>query len=114
MTECIFCRIAAGELPADIVYQDGDVMAFRDVNPQAPVHVLIIPRNHITGFSAASEDDEPLLGKIARMAARVAAREGVGESGYRCVVNSGPHAQQAVQHLHMHVLGGRQMTWPPG
>lgn len=114
MDECLFCRIVAGEIPSDVVYQDADVVAFRDVNPQAPVHVLVVPRKHITGFAAASEEDEELIGKVARTAARVATHEKVADSGFRCVVNSGPHAQQTVPHLHLHVLGGRQFTWPPG
>ena len=114
MTDCLFCRIALGELPAQIVYQDGDVVAFRDVQPQAPVHVLVIPRLHMAGFADAGDEHRELLGKIAQTAARVAELEGIAETGYRCVVNSGTHAQQSVRHLHMHVLGGRQMTWPPG
>lgn len=114
MDECLFCRIASGEILADIVYQDGDLVAFRDVNPQAPVHVLVIPRQHIPNFRAAQDEDATLLGKIGLAAARVAGHEGIAESGFRCVINNGPHAQQTVHHLHMHVLGGRQMSWPPG
>lgn len=114
MTDCLFCKIALGELPTDIVYQDADVLAFRDIDAQAPAHVLVIPRRHIAGFTEASEADTQLLGKLCLTAARVAAREGIEQSGYRCVVNSGPDAQQSVHHLHLHVLGGRPMTWPPG
>lgn len=114
MADCLFCKIVAREMPADFVYEDENVVAFRDVNPQAPMHVLVVPRKHIGGFGEATEDDEQLIGKVARTAAQVAAQEGVAESGYRSVVNSGPHAQQSVPHLHMHVLGGRQMGWPPG
>lgn len=114
MTDCLFCKIALGELPTDVVYQDAEVVAFRDIDPQAPVHVLVIPRRHVTGFSDASEADASLLGKLCLTAARVASMEGIEESGYRTVVNSGPDANQSVHHLHMHVLGGRPMTWPPG
>lgn len=114
MTDCLFCRIIQGEIPADIVYQDDDTVAFRDINPQAPVHILVAPRKHVVCYTDAQEEDESLLGKVARGAARVAHMEGVAESGYRTVVNCGPNAQQSVPHLHMHVLGGRQMTWPPG
>jgi histidine triad (HIT) family protein len=114
MADCPFCDIAAGKVPADIVYQDSDVVAFRDINPAAPVHVLVIPRKHFATYGAATQEDEVLFGKIARAAARVAAQEGLEESGYRCVINAGPHAQQSVPHLHVHVLGGRQMSWPPG
>ncbi len=114
MTDCLFCKIALGEIPADVVYQDKDMLAFRDIDAQAPVHVLVIPRRHLAGFSDASEDDADLLGKLCLTAARVASREGIEHSGFRCVVNSGPDANQSVHHLHMHVLGGRAMTWPPG
>ena len=114
MEECLFCRIAAGSLPSDVVYEDTDVIAIRDINPQAPVHILVISRKHIPGFEDATEDNEKLLGHVARAAALVAQQEGVSKTGYRSVVNSGPDAQQSVPHLHMHVLGGRAMTWPPG
>lgn len=114
MIDCLFCRIAQGEIPADIVYQDDAVVAFRDVDPKAPVHILVIPRKHITGFGDAAEGDEQLLGKLARTAAQVARKEGIADSGFRSVINSGPNAQQSVHHLHIHVLGGRLMTWPPG
>jgi histidine triad (HIT) family protein len=114
VTECLFCKIAQGETQADVVFEDGDVVAIRDINPQTPVHVLVIPRKHIVSFSSLTEGDEWLVGKIARTAAHIAEHEGIAESGYRCVVNNGPQAQQSVPHLHMHVLGGRQMSWPPG
>jgi histidine triad (HIT) family protein len=114
VTDCLFCKIVAGEVPADIVYQDAEAVAFRDINPQAPLHVLVVPRKHFAGFAEADEDDEVLIGRVARTAARVAEREGVADGGYRIVVNFGPDAQQSVPHLHMHVLGGRQMSWPPG
>ena len=114
MSDCIFCRIAAKEVPADLVYEDDEVVAFRDLNPQAPVHLLIIPRRHLRGLDAAVAGDEPLLGRLALVAAQLAVKEGLAESGYRVVVNNGPDAGQAVDHLHYHVIGGRRMTWPPG
>lgn len=114
VTDCLFCKIAGGEIAAEMVYQDPDVVAFRDINPKSPVHVLVIPRKHLADFRDATAEDEALIGKVARAAARIAVQEGVAESGFRSVVNSGPHAQQSVPHLHMHVLGGRQMSWPPG
>jgi histidine triad (HIT) family protein len=114
MSDCIFCRIAAKEIPADLVYEDDEVVAFRDINPQAPVHLLIIPRRHLSGLAAAGEADTPLLGRLALVAAELAEKEGLGQSGYRVVVNNGPDAGQAVDHLHYHLLGGRRMTWPPG
>lgn len=114
MTDCLFCKIVSGEVPADIVFQDEDVVAFRDVNPQAPVHVLVVPRVHIAGFDEIDPEHEVLVGRVARAAARIAAREGIAGSGFRAVVNRGPDAQQSVPHLHLHVLGGRSMTWPPG
>jgi histidine triad (HIT) family protein len=114
MTDCLFCRIVAGEIPATIVYEDGDIVAFRDIQPQAPVHVLVVPRKHIARFADLDEEDEALVGRLARAVARIAAQEGVLESGYRTVVNNGPDAQQSVPHLHMHVIAGRPMSWPPG
>lgn len=114
MIDCLFCRIVLGEVPADIVYSDENVLAFRDIQPIAPVHVLVVPRRHIASYSAAAEEDAGLLGKLALTAARVAQQEGVAESGYRTMVNTGPDAQQSVHHLHLHVLGGRQFGWPPG
>ena len=114
MADCLFCKIIAGEIPADIVYEDDSSVAFRDIQPQAPVHILVVPRRHIAGLLEVSEDNERLMGRIFRAAARVAAQEGIAETGFRSVVNHGPDAQQSVNHLHVHVLGGRQMSWPPG
>ena len=114
MADCLFCRIAAKEIPSDIVYEDEQVVAFRDLNPQAPVHLLVIPRRHLSGLDAATEGDEALLGHLAQVSARLAEQEGLGEGGFRLVVNNGPDAGQAVAHLHYHVLGGRKMSWPPG
>ena len=114
MDGCLFCSIVSGDVPADIVYRDDDVMAFRDIQPQAPVHVLVVPLKHIANFGELGTDDDELMGKIARAVARVANDEGVAESGYRSVVNAGPDASQSVPHLHVHVLGGRALGWPPG
>jgi histidine triad (HIT) family protein len=112
--DCLFCRIIAGEIPADIVHQDDRSLAFRDINPQAPTHILVIPREHIESLDEAGQRDEATLGHLLRVAARLANQEGLSESGYRTVVNTGAGAGQSVFHLHLHVLGGRQMNWPPG
>jgi histidine triad (HIT) family protein len=112
--DCIFCRVVAGEVRADVIFQDDRCVAFRDINPQAPVHVLVIPREHIESLDDAGRGDEAVLGHILRVAARVANDEGLSESGFRTIINTGAGAGQSVLHLHLHVLGGRQMTWPPG
>ncbi len=109
----IFEKIIAREIPAKIVYEDDDVLAFHDVNPQAPVHVLIVPKKVIPRLSEASASDEALLGKLLLTAKRVAADLGL-TNGYRVVINNGPDAGESVPHLHVHVLGGRTMAWPPG
>jgi histidine triad (HIT) family protein len=111
---CLFCRIVAGEITADVVYQDERSVALRDINPQAPMHVLVIPLDHIESLDEASQRDEALLGHLLRVAARVANEQGYSESGYRTVINTGAGAGQSVFHLHLHVLGGRTMSWPPG
>jgi histidine triad (HIT) family protein len=111
---CLFCRIVAGEIPADIVHQDDRSVVIRDLNPQAPVHLLVIPREHIDSLDDASQKDEGLLGHLLRVAAKVANAEGLAEAGYRAVINNGAGAGQSVFHLHVHVLGGRTMNWPPG
>jgi histidine triad (HIT) family protein len=111
---CLFCRIIAGKVPADFVHQDERSVVIRDVNPQAPTHVLVIPREHLDSLDDASQRDESLLGHLLRIAARVANEEGHGESGYRTVINTGAGAGQSVFHLHVHLLAGRQMNWPPG
>ena len=113
MTGCLFCKIIAGEIPADIVYEDDEIMAFRDIAPVAPQHILIIPKKHITGPSSITEEDEQLIGRLMRMAGKVAADNGVGDA-YRLVLSNGAGAGQLVFHLHMHILGGRPMHWPPG
>jgi histidine triad (HIT) family protein len=111
---CLFCRIVAGEVPADVVYQDERSLAFRDINPQAPAHLLVVPRDHMESLDEASQRDEALLGHLLRVAARIANEQGLSESGYRTVVNTGAGAGQSVFHLHLHVLGGRPLGWPPG
>jgi histidine triad (HIT) family protein len=111
---CIFCKIAKKEIPAKVVLEDDEVIAFHDTNPQAPTHVLIIPKRHITGIGHAEPGDELLLGRLLLAARRVAEKTGVAESGFRTVVNQGANAGQTVFHLHVHVIGGRPMAWPPG
>ncbi|HYN85163.1 MAG TPA: histidine triad nucleotide-binding protein [Pyrinomonadaceae bacterium] len=115
MSNCIFCKIVAGEIPAQVVYEDERAVAFRDINAQAPTHVLVIPRAHVASLAEASERGErELLGHVLDAAARVAAQEGLREGGYRTVINTGAGAGQSVFHLHAHVLGGRPLSWPPG
>jgi histidine triad (HIT) family protein len=111
---CLFCRIIAQEIPADFVARDDRSIVIRDINPQAPTHLLVIPLEHIESLDEASQKDEALLGHLLRVAARVANDAGLGESGYRAVINTGAGAGQSVFHLHVHVLGGRPMIWPPG
>ena len=111
---CLFCRIVAGEVSAESVFQDERSVAFRDINPQAPVHVLVIPRDHIESLDDASQREEALLGHLLRVAARVANEQGLSETGYRTIINTGAGAGQSVFHLHLHVLGGRSLNWPPG
>lgn len=112
--DCIFCRIAAGEIPAKVVYQDEHVVAFRDIDPQAPVHVLVVPRLHVPSLELAVDADCELLGHLL-LGARAAARgEGCAGSGYRAVLNVGADGGQLVPHVHVHVLGGRGLGWPPG
>jgi len=116
MTEagCLFCRVISKEIPADFVHQDDRSIVIRDINPQAPTHLLVIPLEHIESLDDAAQKDEALLGHLLRVGARVANAEGLGESGYRTVINTGAGAGQSVFHLHVHVLGGRPMNWPPG
>jgi histidine triad (HIT) family protein len=113
-TDCLFCRIAANEIPADFVEQDSRSFVIRDINPQAPTHLLVIPREHIESLDDASQKDEALLGHLLRMAARVANAAGLEEDGYRTVINTGAGAGQSVFHVHLHVIGGRPLNWPPG
>jgi histidine triad (HIT) family protein len=112
--DCLFCRIGAGEIPADIVHQDDLLVAFRDINPKAPTHVLLIPRRHIASALELRETDGPLLGRLFAVAADLARTEGLAEAGYRLVTNVGAWGGQSVHHLHLHLLGGRRLGWPPG
>jgi histidine triad (HIT) family protein len=112
--DCLFCKIAAGTIPADVVHQDDLVVAFHDVNPKAPTHVLLIPRRHIPSVAELSGVDSEMLGRLFTVAAQVARDAGVAKSGYRMVTNAGAGAGQSVFHLHFHLLGGRSMSWPPG
>jgi histidine triad (HIT) family protein len=112
--DCIFCKIVAGAIPAAKIFEDERALAFRDINPHAPTHALVIPRAHIASLSEAGEDDEALLGHLLRVASRVARGEGHAEGGYRTVINTGPDAGQTVFHIHVHILAGRTLTWPPG
>ena len=114
MAETIFTKIMNREIPADIVYEDDQVLAFRDINPKAPTHVLVIPRKPIPRINEAQPEDQPLLGHLLLKAAEVARSLGLGEGGYRLVLNNGTDAGETVPHLHCHILGGRKMEWPPG
>ncbi len=112
--KCLFCRIVAREIPATIVWEDEHALAFKDLNPQAPVHCLVIPKRHLVGIHHAGKDDVDLLGRVFHGAREAAELLGVSGTGYRLVVNQGEHAGQSVFHLHMHLLGGRPLAWPPG
>ncbi len=114
MADCLFCRIAAGEIPATVIYQDEQVVAFRDISPQAPTHVLVIPRKHIPALVGLSPEEDALVGYLVRISAQIAESEGLAESGFRLVVNNGREAGQSVEHVHFHLLGGRPLSWPPG
>lgn len=114
MSDTIFGRIAAGEIPADIVYQDDDLVAFRDLSPQAPTHILVIPRKPIPTLNHLEEADAELVGKLFLATAKVAKQVGIAEAGYRVVINCNAAGGQTVFHLHLHLLGGRAMQWPPG
>jgi histidine triad (HIT) family protein len=113
MSDCLFCKIAAKEVDSEIVYESKDVLAFKDINPAAPVHILVIPTRHIPSAHELTADDGPLLGEMLAAIAGVAREQGV-EGGHRIVTNVGPDAGQSVDHLHLHLLGGRRMSWPPG
>ena len=116
MNDCVFCRIGRKEVPADIVWEDDDIVAFRDLHPQAPVHVLVIPRRHLSSVVDLGPDDGELAAKLLNAAVQVAGRAGLAgqKAGFRLVTNTGPDAGQSVEHLHWHVLGGRRLQWPPG
>ncbi len=114
MAECLFCQIVDGSIPARKLYEDDQAMAIEDVNPQASVHMLVIPKRHMVSLDETQETDEALLGRLLVVCAKMARERGIAESGYRVVANTGREAGQTVFHLHFHVLGGRSFTWPPG
>jgi len=114
MTNCLFCKLVAGDIPPDTVYEDDDVLVFRDINPQAPLHVLVVPKQHIATINDLGAEHAELVGKLYLAAQKVAQQEGVAEAGYRTVMNCNAQAGQTVFHLHLHILGGRKMGWPPG
>ncbi len=113
-SNCLFCRISAGEIPSNQVYEDDRSLAFRDINPQAPTHVLIIPKEHLASLSEAAPEHQALLGHLMLVAAKLARQLGLADQGYRTVVNTGADAGQSVWHIHVHLLGGRVLGWPPG
>lgn len=112
--DCIFCRIADLNIPVELLYQDHLLVAFRDIKPVAPVHILIVPKKHIPDLLHLGDIDAEMLGKVFEVATMLAQKEGIAESGFRIVVNAGPNAGQSVAHVHFHLLGGREMAWPPG
>jgi histidine triad (HIT) family protein len=115
MADCLFCKIVAGEIPATIVKRSADALAFRDIDARAPVHVLVIPTRHVAAVrDAKGQEGERLLGRLLAFAAELATEQGLDAEGYRVVTNTGKNAGQSVDHLHLHVLGGRKLTWPPG
>ncbi len=111
---CLFCRIVAGEIPATIVHETPDTLAFRDINPRAPSHILVIPRRHVDSVATLAPDDEALAGRLLLAAGEIARQEGFADQGYRVISNIGDWGGQTVNHLHLHVMGGRSFTWPPG
>jgi histidine triad (HIT) family protein len=113
-SDCLFCRVIAGEIPGDVVFRDQQVTAFRDINPQAPTHILIVPNEHLASTAEMTDAHVPLMGRIVQVAAELARQEKLGAGGYRLVVNTGPDAGQSVGHFHLHLLGGRRLGWPPG
>lgn len=114
MSDCVFCKMVQGEIKPTVLAETDRVLAFRDINPQAPTHVLVIPKQHLASLNDPSSQHADLIGELYQVAQRVAAQEGIAERGYRTVINCGPEGGQEVHHLHLHVLGGRQMRWPPG
>src|SRR4029453_14665385 len=111
---CLFCRIGRGEIPADLVHEDDLIVAFRDINPKAPTHILLIPREHMDSAANLAESDAEMLGRLFSVAAQLARDAGIADRGFPLVTNTGPAAGQSVDHLHFHLLGGRSMGWPPG
>ncbi len=114
MGDCLFCGIIKGDIKGDIVYQDSSVVAFRDINPKAPVHLLIVPRKHLSTLLDVGEEDKELIGDLMAVCTKLAKDQGISEDGFRVVVNCGAGAGQSVFHVHFHLLGGRPLTWPPG
>ncbi len=114
MCDCLFCKFISGEIQPDTVYEDDHVFAFRDIDPQAPTHVLVVPKRHIPTLNDLSADDEALIGKLYLAAQKIAREEGIDGPGYRTVINCNEQAGQSVFHIHLHLLGGRAMNWPPG
>lgn len=114
MSNCLFCKIVAGDIPAEVVFESDSVLAFRDISPQAPTHVLIIPKRHIATINDIEDSDQQQVGKLYSAARSIAAAEGLAEDGYRVVMNCNEAAGQTVFHIHLHLLGGRQLIWPPG
>lgn len=112
--DCLFCKIIAGDIPSNKVFEDEDVYAFHDIKPAAPTHILVIPKKHLHAVNAANEAEQALLGKVLLTANQIAHDQGLAEDGFRYVINTGDQGGQTVFHLHLHVLGGRQFTWPPG
>ena len=113
-TNCLFCKIVDGKIPATIVHRDADVLAFKDINPGAPLHLLVIPTGHIASLGDGRPEDEVVFGRLLLTGARLAKEAGFGDTGFRVVMNTGPDAGQSVHHAHLHVLGGRALAWPPG
>jgi histidine triad (HIT) family protein len=114
MSDCLFCRIVAGEIPATFVHEDDTVVAFRDINPQAPTHILVIPREHVDSAADVTPAQDALWARLLHVAQQLALSEGIDRKGFRIVTNVGSEGGQTVRHLHLHLLGGRHMTWPPG
>jgi histidine triad (HIT) family protein len=114
MAECIFCRIVAKDLPGEIVHEDDAIVAFRDISPQAPTHIVLVPRKHIPSTNELVAEDDHIMGRLLRVAAELAEKEQIDQRGYRLVLNCGAEAGQSVDHIHLHLLGGRGLTWPPG
>jgi histidine triad (HIT) family protein len=114
MAECLFCRIAKHEIPASIVHEDEHVLAFNDINPQAPTHILVVPRKHIATLNDLGPHDDDIVGELVRRAAAIAAERGIAASGYRVLFNTNRGAGQTVFHIHLHLIGGRSLGWPPG
>lgn len=112
--DCLFCKLISGEIPATEVYRDDDIFAFEDINPIAPTHILVIPIKHLSDIKSANEDDQELIGKMLLIANQIATEKGLAKDGFRYVINTGKNGGQTVYHLHLHIIGGRSLSWPPG